>query len=189
MRSKCYSDSPSSQTESVCTLSYCLLEPAFKVPPRKTEKETDLKISEFQCISSNIPNGSVNYTKRLKVYLINPLKPSGHYMYRTVVTKYTTSLTFNNFTFCYHSAVWCCVFGSQNKPDEEHQSYNNNNNNNNNNNIIKFINCNWVVTRWQWLFYMYTKYEGDHGGAVVKVLCYKSEGRWFDPSWCQWIFH
>jgi len=22
-------------------------------------------------------------------------------------------------------------------------------------NII-FINCNWVVTRWQWLFYMYT---------------------------------
>jgi len=23
---------------------------------------------------------------------------------------------------------------------------------------------------------------------VVKVLCYKSEGRWFDPSWCQWIF-
>ena len=27
--------------------------------------------------------------------------------------------------------------------------------NNNNNNII-FINCNWVVTRWQWLFYMYT---------------------------------
>jgi len=19
---------------------------------------------------------------------------------------------------------------------------------------------------------------------VVKVLCYKSEGRWFDPSWC-----
>jgi len=24
--------------------------------------------------------------------------------------------------------------------------------------------------------------------TVVKVLCYKSEGRWFDPSWCQWIF-
>ena len=21
------------------------------------------------------------------------------------------------------------------------------------------------------------------------VLCYKSEGCWFDPSWCQWIFH
>ena len=26
------------------------------------------------------------------------------------------------------------------------------------------------------------------GSTVVKVLCYKSEGRWFDPS-CQWIFH
>jgi hypothetical protein len=25
--------------------------------------------------------------------------------------------------------------------------------------IIIFINCNWVVCRWQWLFYMYTKYE------------------------------
>ena len=24
---------------------------------------------------------------------------------------------------------------------------------------------------------------------MVKVLCYKSEGRWFDPSWFQWIFH
>jgi len=28
---------------------------------------------------------------------------------------------------------------------------------------------------------------GDRGRTVVKVLCYKSEGRWFDPSWCQWI--
>jgi hypothetical protein len=24
--------------------------------------------------------------------------------------------------------------------------------------------------------------------VVFKVLCYKSEGRWFDPRWCQWIF-
>ena len=30
--------------------------------------------------------------------------------------------------------------------------------------------------------------HGDRGGTVVKVLCYKSEGRWFDPSWCQWNF-
>ena len=22
--------------------------------------------------------------------------------------------------------------------------------------IIIFINCNWVITRWQWLYYMYT---------------------------------
>jgi len=29
----------------------------------------------------------------------------------------------------------------------------------------------------------------DRGGTVVKVLCYKPEGCWFDPSWCHWIFH
>ena len=23
----------------------------------------------------------------------------------------------------------------------------------------------------------------------LKVLCYKSEDRWIDPSWCHWIFH
>jgi len=28
----------------------------------------------------------------------------------------------------------------------------------------------------------------DRRSTVVNVLCYKSEGRWFDPSWCQWIF-
>ena len=27
------------------------------------------------------------------------------------------------------------------------------------------------------------------GSTVIKVLCYKSEGCWFDPSYCQWIFH
>jgi len=27
-----------------------------------------------------------------------------------------------------------------------------------------------------------------HGGTVVKVLCYKSEGHWFDPSWYNWNF-
>jgi hypothetical protein len=29
---------------------------------------------------------------------------------------------------------------------------------------------------------------GDLGTTVVKVLCYKSEGRWFDSRWCHWIF-
>jgi len=33
-----------------------------------------------------------------------------------------------------------------------------------------------------------TIYRGDRGSTVFKVLRYKSEGRWFDPSWCQWIF-
>ena len=38
-------------------------------------------------------------------------------------------------------------------------------------------------------FYPSTSVFGDRGGTVVKVLCYKLEGRWFDPSWFQWIFH
>jgi len=29
---------------------------------------------------------------------------------------------------------------------------------------------------------------GDSGSTVVEVLCYKSEGRWLDPSWCHWNF-
>jgi len=30
---------------------------------------------------------------------------------------------------------------------------------------------------------------GGGGSTVVKVPCYNSEGRWFDPSRRQWIFH
>ena len=47
--------------------------------------------------------------------------------------------------------------------------------------------------------YLYTKQQdkfryilglyGDRGSTVVKVMHYKSEGCWFDPSWCRWIFH
>ena len=33
------------------------------------------------------------------------------------------------------------------------------------------------------------KYLGIPVYKAVKVLCYKSEGRWFDPSWCIWLFH
>jgi len=33
-----------------------------------------------------------------------------------------------------------------------------------------------------------TLHMGERGGTVVKVLCYKSEGRWLDPSWCHWNF-
>jgi len=29
---------------------------------------------------------------------------------------------------------------------------------------------------------------GDRSSTVVKVLCYKSEGGWFDSSWCHWNF-
>jgi len=35
----------------------------------------------------------------------------------------------------------------------------------------------------------YFSLRRDRGRTVVEVLCYKLEGRWFDPSWCQWIFH
>ena len=30
--------------------------------------------------------------------------------------------------------------------------------------------------------------KGDRGGTAVKVLCYKSEGRWFDYRQCDWNF-
>ena len=29
---------------------------------------------------------------------------------------------------------------------------------------------------------IYDSDSGDRGGTVVKLLCYKSEGGWFDPS-------
>ena len=38
-------------------------------------------------------------------------------------------------------------------------------------------------------FYISTFRSVDRGSTVAKVLCYNSEGGWFDPSWCQWIFH
>jgi len=37
-------------------------------------------------------------------------------------------------------------------------------------------------------FYLHHLLRADRGSTVVKALCYKSEGRCFDPSWCQWIF-
>jgi len=35
---------------------------------------------------------------------------------------------------------------------------------------------------------VHTTIPRDHGSTEVKVLCYKSEGHWFDPSWCRWNF-
>ena len=37
--------------------------------------------------------------------------------------------------------------------------------------------------------YCCTTRISDRGSTVVMVLCYKSKGRWFDLSWCHWIFH
>ena len=36
------------------------------------------------------------------------------------------------------------------------------------------------------LLWIYGRYFNVH--HAVKVLCYKSESRCFDPSWCQWVF-
>jgi len=36
---------------------------------------------------------------------------------------------------------------------------------------------------------MLTRFKGDRGSTVAKVLRYKSEGRWLDPRLLQWIFH
>jgi hypothetical protein len=47
---------------------------------------------------------------RVASVTINPLPPSGHYMYRTVVTICTASLTFNNSTFCPHRVFMCFVW-------------------------------------------------------------------------------
>ena len=46
-----------------------------------------------------------------------------------------------------------------------------------------------VVGNCELVLCLYLEELGDRGSTVVKVLCYKSEGRWFDPSWCHWIFH
>jgi len=34
----------------------------------------------------------------------------------------------------------------------------------------------------------YKTVQRDRGSTVVKVLCYKSEGHWFDPRWYHWNF-
>ena len=38
------------------------------------------------------------------------------------------------------------------------------------------------------IFQKNTQISGDRGSTVVKVLRYKSEGRWFDPSLRHWNF-
>jgi hypothetical protein len=55
----------------------------------------------------------------------------------------------------------------------------------------KFLSVHWNI----WPAWTYTGFNsvgtgwsGDRGSTVVKVLCYKSEGRWFDPRRCQWDF-
>jgi hypothetical protein len=37
-------------------------------------------------------------------------------------------------------------------------------------------------------FYKHTHIYGGRGSSVVKALCYKSGGRWYDARWCHWNF-
>jgi len=38
-------------------------------------------------------------------------------------------------------------------------------------------------------FSLGTSVCGGHGSTVLKGLCYKLEGRWFDSRWCHGMFH
>ena len=57
---------------------------------------------------------------------------------------------------------------------------------------VRYCNCieiklHFVIYKY-FCFWLNTCLLGDRSSTVVKVLCYKSEGRWFNPR-CQWIFH
>ena len=46
-----------------------------------------------------------------------------------------------------------------------------------------------AVTEFLYTYSLYTLENiGYRGGTVVKVLRYKSEGRWFNSKWCHWNF-
>ena len=63
--------------------------------------------SGWSCRMYRVP---VYTTYTVFIYLCNRLNPGGHYMYRTVVTICTASLTFSNSTFCPHSCIYVfCV--------------------------------------------------------------------------------
>jgi len=45
-----------------------------------------------------------------------------------------------------------------------------------------------VFLKMEAIFWIRAVWTKTRGSTVVKVLCYESEGRWFDPSCCHWIF-
>ena len=49
-------------------------------------------------------------TTHIPTKFLSPSQPSGHYMYRPLVTICTTSLTFNNSTFRLHGVFMCFVW-------------------------------------------------------------------------------
>ena len=50
------------------------------------------------------------------------------------------------------------------------------------------VSCDSSVYIWNRIVLLTDRKLGDRGGTVVKVLCYKLEGLWFDPRWCHWNF-
>jgi len=53
-------------------------------------------------------------------------------------------------------------------------------------NVISATHCPPLTPRkYSW----YSFLLGGCGSTVVKVLCYKLEGRWFNPRWCHWNFY
>ena len=62
----------------------------------------------------DIVGGLVKLLQKITIMVVNPLKSSGHYMYRTVVTICTASLTFTILRSA-HTVYLCVLFGSQNK--------------------------------------------------------------------------
>ena len=43
--------------------------------------------------------------------------------------------------------------------------------------------CKLLILYKRKVYILSTPLKMDRGSTVVKVLCYKSEGRWFDPTW------
>ena len=54
--------------------------------------------------------------------------------------------------------------------------------------LSKYIALSKVVTFCEFSIYFPLHALKYRRSTEVKVLCYKSEGRWFDPSWCHWNF-
>jgi hypothetical protein len=50
--------------------------------------------------------------------------------------------------------------------------------------LLRGTDCNF-----KYISEQYWSLKEDSSSTVVKVLCFNSEGRWYDPSWCHWILH
>ena len=53
---------------------------------------------------------------------------------------------------------------------------------------MSFIKISNLICKSHNYFLLPSDLNRDRGSTVVKVLCYKSEGRWFDSRLCHWNF-